>query len=434
MQGDIENEGFKILNPEHYLTGLWGIEREALRIGEDGKLSGFAHPTELTEPEFARDFAEAQLEIITPPMSSPRDAFEALRSQTKKAYAVLEARTDGGSELLWPFSMPVPVGNEGMVELAYKDKPDAFLYRKGLAARYGAKAQLVSGIHYNFSFSPALFSSLGVAPEKVYFHVLRNLYRSAWLLIFFFGASPRRFEKTARNKKMERLCNLSLHSLRTGPSGYSALNSALPSIRYENRQSYRQGIEKALTTTAPHFSRLKDGVDQMNGNYAQKESEVYLPFRYRESSEGPYMEIRLFDVDPFIPWGLDERGIRLIHLFIIKALHDKSPLFKDAEWKSLEKRNAAISLCGRGRKIENASVTAVFDDFDHIINGFQSGESTLYRDAVSFYRNRVENGILLSERIEREIRQRNGDALIFGLEQARKNKEEALYGRTYEAV
>lgn len=81
-----------VINKQDLLfSGKWGIEREALRITSEGFLTRLAHPAELAEPEFARDFAEAQLEIITPPMGSPHEVFSALRDQTKKAYSVLKA-------------------------------------------------------------------------------------------------------------------------------------------------------------------------------------------------------------------------------------------------------------------------------------------------------------------------------------------------------
>ena len=426
--------------PEQLFAGIWGIEREALRIGRDGGIASSVHPDELCIPEFDRDFAEAQLEIITPPVSEPAAVFSSLRDQTRKAYAILEKRTDNSDELLWPFSMPVPVKHPELVELGYKKDAEAYLYRKGLASRYGVRAQLVSGIHYNFSFSPDLIREQGCSVDEVYFHVIRNLYRSAWALILLFGASPRRFDRSgdagnsvSDSNEETGVCKSYLHSLRTGPSGYSALNSELPEMRYSNSGEYRAFVEKAISTPSSRFRHLVPGVDQLNGNIAQKESEVYLPFRYRNSQTGSYLEIRLFDVNPFIPWGIDENGILLVHLFIIKALLDESPLFTEPEWKQASELMKRTSLCARAERVTSThddirTLADVFDDFNRIVDAFQPDEANRYRNSIAYYRTILETGDLLSERIEREIMVENGDAMAFGLRQAEINRKEALHG------
>lgn len=412
--------------------GKWGIEREALRIDRNGRISEFGHPERLASPEFERDFAEAQLEIITPALNGPAEVFSALRDQTRLAYRVLSERSAGAAELLWPFSMPVPVADTGAVELGYKNDGVAYLYRKGLASRYGVRSQLISGIHYNFSFSPLLFESLGLVPEDVYFRVIRNLYRSAWALIVLFGASPRRFDSPEFGRPSERNCRAYLHSLRTGPAGYGALNPELPKMRYGGYGEYRSFVDRSVSTRSRQFGKLYDGIDQLNGNIAQKESEVYLPFRYRQSSNGPYLEIRLFDVDPFVPWGIDERGIRLVHLFIIKALLDDSPAFTGSEWKKAQKKMTRASLCSRS--LHGSGRGGVLKELNELFNAFESisasgrspEENAAYVLAVAQYRNRARNGFFLSERIESQIQAWKGDALAFGLHQAEMNRQEAL--------
>lgn len=196
--------------------------------------------------------------------------------------------------------MPPLIAEPENVELAYKDKKEAYLYRKGLAARYGVETQLVSGIHYNFSFPQKLLDILNRESGELYFHVIRNLYRSAWIMILLFGASPRRFDGVSLNKNEERRCIPYLHSLRAGPTGYSSQNRELPELHYAGLDEYRIFINKAISTPSRRFQTLETGLEQMNTNIAQKESEVYLPFRYRSSKDGPYLEIRIFDIDPFL--------------------------------------------------------------------------------------------------------------------------------------
>src|SRR5512135_1050458 len=79
---------------------LWGIERETHRIQAGGDLSGRPHPQNLQPPAFTRDFAETQLEIVTPPRHSVELALASLERLTD------QARLAVAPELLWPFSMP----------------------------------------------------------------------------------------------------------------------------------------------------------------------------------------------------------------------------------------------------------------------------------------------------------------------------------------
>ena len=48
------------------LTGNFGLEKEMLRITEDGYLSHSPHPFPQGEPGITRDFCENQTEINTP--------------------------------------------------------------------------------------------------------------------------------------------------------------------------------------------------------------------------------------------------------------------------------------------------------------------------------------------------------------------------------
>ncbi|MDC1106905.1 hypothetical protein OAT16_09385, partial [Prolixibacteraceae bacterium] len=65
--------------PGLLLEGLFGIEKEALRVDKDGRLSLLSHPALLgdksTHPFITTDFSESQIELISPPMSTIREAF-----------------------------------------------------------------------------------------------------------------------------------------------------------------------------------------------------------------------------------------------------------------------------------------------------------------------------------------------------------------------
>ncbi|MBR2729839.1 MAG: hypothetical protein IKD92_08270, partial [Lachnospiraceae bacterium] len=55
-----------------------GLERESLRITKaDGRIAQTGHPFG-DDPHFSRDFAESQLEIITPVADSTEELFQIL--------------------------------------------------------------------------------------------------------------------------------------------------------------------------------------------------------------------------------------------------------------------------------------------------------------------------------------------------------------------
>src|SRR5258708_17590478 len=74
------------------------------------------------------------------------------------------------------------------------------IYRHGLGVRYGRIMQAISGVHFNYSFSPRLWGVLqdinqskqqrqGFVSDQ-YFGVLRNYRRYGWLVLYLFGTSP----------------------------------------------------------------------------------------------------------------------------------------------------------------------------------------------------------------------------------------------------
>ena len=184
------------------LDGNWGLEKESQRITNSGDLALTGHPAvfgnKLTNPHITTDFAESQIELITPPFRNIEDTYRALETLQAEVEAGI------GPELLWPLSMPPRLPAEEDIPIAVF--PDTLegrekaVYRRGLALRYGKKMQMISGIHYNFSFGPEmmdyLFRVFGKGRSKrdfadeLYFAVARNFFRYRWLLIYLFGASP----------------------------------------------------------------------------------------------------------------------------------------------------------------------------------------------------------------------------------------------------
>ena len=108
-----------------------------------------------------------------------------------------------GKESIWPFSLPCKTNCSQNFPIAYYGKfysgKRKVLYRKGLENRYGVLSQMLSGIHYNFSFSNEFWHALAKLQNKVYntdfvssnyLKLIRNFYRYGFILPYLFGTSP----------------------------------------------------------------------------------------------------------------------------------------------------------------------------------------------------------------------------------------------------
>ena len=147
---------------EELLKGNFGLERETLRVDENGKLALTKHPEvfecKISHPYITTDFSESQIELITPTVNT----LEELYSFVNSLYdiTVLELK----DEYLWPQSMPCSIPEDDLIPIAdygkCKSGEVASDYRKKLLKKYGGKKQLISGIHFNFSFNEELIKDL----------------------------------------------------------------------------------------------------------------------------------------------------------------------------------------------------------------------------------------------------------------------------------
>ena len=126
-----------------------GLEKECLRVSEQGKIAQSPHPADLgsalTNPYITTDYSEALLELITPPLTSVSAAMDFLQNTQKFVYNKLD------DELLWSSSMPCIVTGEASIPIAYygESNPGKMkaIYRRGLGYRYGKMMQVIAGVH-----------------------------------------------------------------------------------------------------------------------------------------------------------------------------------------------------------------------------------------------------------------------------------------------
>jgi glutamate--cysteine ligase len=238
------------------------------------------------------------------------------------------------------------------------------VYRMGLSHRYGRRMQTISGIHYNFSLSEQL-------SNEAYFALIRNFRRDAWLLLYLFGASPAVCSTfvAGREHGLERLSGDTLYlphatSLRMGRLGYQSDAQSSLAVSYNSLESYGNSLQKALTQPYPPYEvigiRKGDDYRQLATSLLQIENEFYgtiRPKRVIRPGERPlhalrdrgveYVEVRLMDLDPFIPIGIVTSTMRLLDVFLLHCLLSDSPLDSPTELSAIVSNKQRVASRGR---------------------------------------------------------------------------------------
>ena len=120
-----------------FLEGNFGIEKENLRVHANGELALTSHPDlfgdKTVNPFITTDFSESQIEMITPPLPSIREALGFVET----IHDIVSENI--GDELLWPQSLPPLIPEEKLIPIAeYGNENHEFrLYREHLAQIYG---------------------------------------------------------------------------------------------------------------------------------------------------------------------------------------------------------------------------------------------------------------------------------------------------------
>jgi glutamate--cysteine ligase len=342
--------------------GLRGIEREALRVDRRGHLAASAHPpalgSALTHPTITTDYAEALIELITPP---ERDTAAML-----DGYDALHRFVFGGlgDEMLWSHSMPCRLPAEEDIAIAWYGTSHIgmlkHVYRRGLALRYGKSMQCIAGIHYNYSLPPELWerlravegdgeTAMGFQSES-YIALIRNFRRYGWLLMYLFGAAPalsNHFQGGGAFP-LEQLSADTVYlpyatSLRMSDMGYQNDAQAGLTPDYNTLDSYITSLAAAMNH--PYLPYVELGTRragewvQINTNRLQIENEYYSairPKRVVHSGERPlhalaqrgvqYVEVRCLDVDPFEPLGIAAGTCHFLDAFLLFCALEDSPL------------------------------------------------------------------------------------------------------------
>lgn len=366
--------------------GSIGLEKECLRVDQNGKLSQRPHPASLgsalTNPFITTDFSEALLELITPPKQGVTSALESLRKIHQFVYSQL------GNESLWNASMPCVVAGENGIPIAQYGSSNSGMmktvYRRGLGYRYGKMMQAIAGVHFNYSlhesFWPYYYElqnqkdiSLQNFISDRYFYLIRNLQRYGWLVFYLFGASPAICKSfiSGQPNKLEKYDNNTYYlpyatTLRMGDIGYTNKKENETGVQacYDSLLSYINCLTKAIETPCPEYEKIGVKVDgeyrQLNANILQIENEYYSSIRPKQplvKNEKPvhalakrgvqYIELRSLDLNLYDPLGVSDTQLYFLEALMLFCLLQDSPLIDKAERKAINDNGSKVAHTGR---------------------------------------------------------------------------------------
>lgn len=297
-----------------FQQGTFGIEKESQRVDAHGNIMTTPHPAVFGNrsyhPYIQTDFAESQLELITPPNTKLEDSFRWL-----SAIHEVVQRSLPENEFVFPFSMPAGLPPEELLKEAQLEDEWDVKYREHLSASYGKYKQMVSGIHYNFQLSPEFvnavfalqseYADLKSFQNALYMKLANNFLRYQWILVYLLAATPTVESQYFYGKSPLAEGQL-VRSLRSSPYGY--VNAPHIQVNHDSLETYVESLE-----------------DLVARGELIAEKEFYSNVRLRGAKKArellekgvQYAEFRLFDLNPFAPYGIELADAKFIHLFLL---------------------------------------------------------------------------------------------------------------------
>lgn len=300
-----------------WTEGLFGMERENLRVDYTGKLALTPHPTifgsKLKHPYITTDFSESQIEMRTPPLNNIDEMIGFMETLNDIVSLELD------KEYLWPQSIPPILPSEEQIPIAQYESEgiESQKYREFLAKKYGPKNQLFSGIHFNLSFSEKLLNILYSKAEtdlsyddfkdEIYLKTARQILRLRWLYILLFGNSP------VSDSSLDLRCKLAPEKVDKNVIGLSIRNSC---YGYQN-----------FGEIYPDYSsvkKFKSSISQLiDEGVLSSPKELYAPVRPKfihSPDHISYLELRFIDINPLQRSGVSKESMYFLHSLAIFGL------------------------------------------------------------------------------------------------------------------
>lgn len=318
-----------------------GIEKECLRITENGRLSHTPHPFSEDDKNIGRDFCENQLEFISDVFTDSGKLIKQLENLHDRTYRVIEK----SGELLWSFSNPPYVSGEDDILIAKfsEKKAKKESYRNYLAEKYGKMKMLFSGIHYNFSFSQEFIRLSGTEKNSIYLELAKKLVSYGWFIVYLMSASPLLDSSYIKYTALNETDRYRFSSVRCSEAGY--WNDFIPVLSYNSIEEYTDSIQRYIDRGLLHSS-----------------AELYYPIRLKPKGVNNlgnlkkginHIELRMLDLNPFSRVGITKEDIDFIHLFILWL-----STLKDIDLNSSRQTTA----------VKNIRTAALYDDSSNTLN------------------------------------------------------------------
>ncbi len=451
-----ENETVRSL----LFQGNFGLERETLRITEDGFLAQSPNPFP-NNPHIVRDFSENQVEINTGVQHSPEKALAELAHYDKIVQTKLAQQNP--REMLWPFSNPPYLRDENDIPIAqfYGEEASKTSYREYLSNQYGRYKMTFSGIHFNYSFYDELLkhdfelSEFAVSSKNrerdehgegvgaaiatddahksaaftsykndLYLTLAQRCVAYGWVMSAITAASPIMDSSFVEQGNMGGDLYFGLGTVRCSELGY--WNYFSPVLDYSSPAAYADSIQQYV-----------------DRGYIMYPSELYYPIRLKPS--GAYnldslragnishIELRMFDLNPTDSLGLNEQDVFFSQLLLIwLACTPAQPFTRADQIQAIQNfKNAAhydlrtvkIIFPGGRTCTVNAAALEVLDAMIAFFCNIDAGQEVF--DCLAFQRGKFTDAI--HERYTHTVRHAYGTEFVKnGLKLAQLRQQEAL--------
>jgi glutamate--cysteine ligase len=337
----------------------------------------------------------------------------------------------------------------------------------GLGSRYGRFMQVISGLHLNYSlpehFWPVYQQLEGDSGDPTafrsaaYMGLVRNVRRYDWLILYLFGASPavcKTFLK-GRSTDLSELDSGTVFgpyatSLRMSGVGYQNTSQSALHVSANSLDEYVRDLSAAIEKPDAQWQALglkRDGERlQLNTNKLQIENEYYSsvrPKRVARSGERPtkalqrggieYVELRVLDISPFDPVGINQAEIRFVETYLVYCMLQDSPAITAGEAADAQSNQAAVATNGRrpGLQLqrEDSSIAMqdwaleLLDDMQPVAAMLDCGVGEEYQQALAMQLAVVRDPELTpAARMLSELRDNKLSFVDYGLQIAEANR------------
>lgn len=295
---------------ETILDNQYGMEREMLRV-VDKSNSMHPHPSvfgyKTKNSYITTDFAENQIEVVTPIFESIRETLD-----FNEALYDIVANELESDEILWPLSMPCDLTKEVNVA-SFPEEKGYEEYRDYLVERYGKNVQLISGLHFNFSFGDDFMNtfynhldcgrSFMDFKNTTYLRVMNNYRYYRYLTTVFLSASPVAHQSFGEVEDV--------FAIRSSRFGYC--NKEDIDMDYSTIDGFINSVNTAMEKKQIIDEReIYDSIRIKNGNKFVSENLKETGIRY--------IEVRNIDINPYEKGGVAEEDLKFVELILIYCL------------------------------------------------------------------------------------------------------------------